>query len=252
MGKVSPGDPVKIQAGVWNTLLDVAGAHRSREVSAAPGSSRWPVPHGLIVEVKNNTGAAVPRYHAIGLDDPLFTPTDNEQTFLNQLVFNGETISAEYFGKFAVVQETIEDGRIGKALLQGITVAEITVDDENHVTVDVDPAGGSKLVTQSVGAGRILYKESGTGSKWAVIRVGAVGCAWVAAKVTSQISARSGATVGSGEATLYRRDSTALTAGPVEMPIHNTYASTIAVDTWITIVPDAFGTLWVSGADCPS
>lgn len=248
---VNPGDPLKIRAADWNTLLAVAGAHRSREVSSAPGSSRWPVPHGLLVEVKNNTGAVVPRYHAIGLGEPLFNPTDNEQTFLNQLVFNGETAAADYRGKWAVAQETIDDGRIGRAMLQGITVAEITVDDEAHDRVDIDTAGGTKLVTAPSGPGQILYQESGTGTTWAIIRIGAEDHGWVAAKVTRTITARAGTTIGYGEVTLYYLSGTTLTAGPTGVVVCSNYGSSIAVDTWVTISTDHTGVLWVVGADCP-
>lgn len=171
--KVNPGDPLRIQATDWNTLLDVAEQARLTSLLTASGAARMSLRNGIVVPVKNNTGATLSRYHAAGIGAPLFTHADNADTFLNQLGFNGQDAAATYLGKFAVMQETTPDQKIGRGLLQGITVAEITVNHADHDRVDVDTSGGAKLVSQFYGAGEIVYKESGTGTKWAIIRVGA-------------------------------------------------------------------------------
>ena len=41
-----------------------------------------------------------------------------------------------------------------------------------HDRADVDPSGGSLLVSSYYGAAEILFAESGTGTKWAVLRIG--------------------------------------------------------------------------------
>jgi len=171
MGKVNPGDPLKLPATEWNTMLDVAGDYRLGRLGGG-GSAGVPGYGSVILPVKNNTGSALARYHALALGDPLFTHATSAQAFLNQLAFNGETMAASYFGKFAVATEAIANGKIGRAVLQGITVAQITVTHADNDRVDIDPAGGSQLVSAFYGAGEILYKEAGTGTKWAIIRVG--------------------------------------------------------------------------------
>ncbi|MHB8953572.1 MAG: hypothetical protein ACYC4U_11430 [Pirellulaceae bacterium] len=170
MGKVNSGDPLKIRATEWNLLLDMADPAKPSAVS--PGGLPS-LQRGFMAAVKNNTGAAVARYHAVGIGAPLFSPADSAGTFQNQLGFVGEDMAATYLGKFAVMQEQADNGKIGRAMLEGITCAEITVNHADHDRVDVDTAGGSKLVSQFYGAGEILYKESGTGTKWAIIRIGA-------------------------------------------------------------------------------
>lgn len=168
---VSKGEPLRIRADDWNTLLEVASAQRGAAASII-SVSQVPSASGVVVPVKNGTGSTLSRYHAVGIGAPLFTPTDNLQSFKNQLAFNAATMSAAYFGSWAVLQETIDDGKIGMAMVSGVTVAEITVNHADHDRVAVDTAGGTKLVSQFYGAGKILYKESGTGTKWAVIRIG--------------------------------------------------------------------------------
>lgn len=174
MAKVSAGDPLRISAREWNTLVEVGDAWRSGLLTAVGGGPTGAAFNGVIVPVKNDTGSTIDRFHAAAIGDPLFSPTDSSQTFKNQIGggLTGETMSSSYFGKFAVFQETVANGKIGRACIHGLTVAQITVNHADHDRVDVDTAGGSKLVSQFYGAGQILYKESGTGTKWAIIRIG--------------------------------------------------------------------------------
>lgn len=169
---VKRGDPLVIKASDWNALLSVADAAKLQQVGQLRESSTFSGASGVVVPVKNATGSTVSRYHAMGIGTPLFDHSDNAQTFLNQLGFSGAATSSSYLGRFAVAQETIANGKIGACLVNGITAAQITVNHADHDRVDVDTAGGAKLVSQFYGAGEIIYKESGTGTKWALIRVG--------------------------------------------------------------------------------
>lgn len=194
MSKAQPGEPLRIAARDWNTLVDVAEVARTQGVQhTLPGSFKASST-GVIVPCRNNTGASVPRFHAVGLGAPLFTYADNAQTFLNQLGFIGEDLGSSYLGRWAVVQETLPDGKIGSAMLSGITAAQITVAHADHPRVDIDTAGtpGTQLVSSFYGAGEILYKESGTGSKWAVIRIGSF--------VTSELLATADEDIAVGDA----------------------------------------------------
>jgi len=169
---VKKGDPLLIRADDWNVLLRVADDARRGALSAVAAEQRQSWPSGVIVPVKNATGSTVSRFHAMGIGDPLFTYADNAQTFKNQLGFEGKAMSSSYLGKFCVAQETIANGKIGLCMVQGVTPAEITVGDADDTHVDVDTAGGSKLVSDAGGGGLILHKPTGTGTKWAVIAIG--------------------------------------------------------------------------------
>ena len=172
MAPVKPGDPLKIAADDWNVMLGVADAARRGQLSMSTQPRYGSTPYGVIVPVKNGTGSDVSRFNAMAISGPIITYSDNAQNFKNEIAFDGATMSSSYLGKFAVAQETIASGKIGACLVSGVTQAEITVGDANHTHVDVDTAGGAKLVSAFGGAGQILWKESGTGTKWALIRVG--------------------------------------------------------------------------------
>jgi hypothetical protein len=169
---VRPGDPLKIAARDWNVLEGVAERARRNQLGIAAASSFTGGPAGAVVPIKNATGSTVSRYHAVGLGDPLVFYTDNAQTFLNEFAFSGETMSSSYAGQYAIMQETVANGKIGMGLIDGVSVAAINVGDAGDTTVDADPSGGTRLISGTTGGGQILYKESGTGDKWAIVRAG--------------------------------------------------------------------------------
>jgi len=195
MSKVAPGDQLAIRAADWNVLLEVADAWRQNQVLRTAGSSGITKTAGVVVPVKNGTGSTVDRFHAMGLGDPLFTYADNAQTFKNQLAFDGETMSSSYLGKFCVAQETIANGKIGLCMVQGVTPAEITVSHADNNRVDVDTAGGSKLVSAFYGAAEILHKPAGTGTKWVLLRIGSWEAPPVKATASGDIAANGSGTV---------------------------------------------------------
>jgi hypothetical protein len=88
-------------------------------------------------------------------------------------VFSGKKVSADNKDKpFAILQVPLESEKLGKALLQGITPAKIKIGNESHKFAKLD---ASELVSTSSGTGRILWKESGTGEKWALLQLGGGG-----------------------------------------------------------------------------
>ena len=211
MAKVAPGERLSIAARDWNVLLDVAESARQGLLSTGSGPSGVGAPVGLVLPVKNSTGSAIDRFHAAAISGVIFSPTDNADTFKNQIGggLTAAAMSSSYFGKFCVFQETVANGSIGRACIHGVTVAQITVGHADHDRVDVDTAGGSKLVSQFYGAGQILYKESGTGTKWAAIRIGEFVAPIVKAIADGSITAGSS---GSADIQVAGSDSESVTA----------------------------------------
>jgi hypothetical protein len=56
MNKVKPGDPLKIPAATFNTLIDVARDFRAQQHNSSQ-SHRPPTPQGGIIPVRNDTGS---------------------------------------------------------------------------------------------------------------------------------------------------------------------------------------------------
>ena len=173
--KVQSGDPLKIPAATFNTFIDAARdfqartSNRGRNVE--PGFRR-----SGIVPVKNASGTDCGRFSVLGIDSPVFTPPEGLESFQNQVVLVGATPSeSAHAGGFVILLEPIADCEIGMACVDGVVPVQVDVTDTEHEYADLDDGQTGWLASGISGSARILWKETGTGLKWAVVRLG-VGC----------------------------------------------------------------------------
>lgn len=118
--------------------------------------------------IKNNTGADVGQYEVLKIDGPVFTPTDNATGWLQRQTFKGATPTADC--DFAITQRAVPNGKTQPALMSGVTPCTIEVSDASH-THAVAGTTAAKLVSAASGPAKILWKESGTGTKNAVVQL---------------------------------------------------------------------------------
>ena len=75
-------------------------------------------------------------------------------------------------GQFVIFLEPVPDGDMGMAVVAGVVPVQIDVVNAAHKYADVKHEDVSELQSRLVGAAEILWKESGTGTKWALVRLG--------------------------------------------------------------------------------
>lgn len=171
MNKVRPGDPVAISAATWNDVLDAAAlAKGSRRTGAG-------IPDGLepgIVRVKNATDEDLDRFAALSVAHGIgVTPEKNVLAFQNEpAVLFGRVWAGD--GAWVVLQEPVPSGKIGRAMLFGVTPAQVDVADDEHEFAEpiVDNVAGA-IRSAASGTARILWKKGGTGLQWCLLHVGA-------------------------------------------------------------------------------
>jgi len=171
MNKVKPGDPVAISAAVWNDVLDAAAfAKNARRAGAG-------IPDGLavgVVRVLNGTEEDLGRFAALGVGFGIgVSPDANLPAFQNEppVLLGGVS---EGDGPWAVLQEPVPAGKIGRATLFGVTPAEVDVSDEGHGFAEPVPESAAGAIrSASSGTARILWKPAGTGLLWCLLHVGA-------------------------------------------------------------------------------
>ena len=73
-------------------------------------------------------------------------------------------------GKFAILWEPLKVGTLGLAWIFGVCQAQINVTNASHGYADIANTDATKLTSNVAGGAQILWKESGTGTVWAVIR----------------------------------------------------------------------------------
>lgn len=173
--KVQSGEKLRIPAAAYNAFIDTALDLRRRQQAAQQNSTPEARQTGIIL-VRNDSGADRGRFDVLGISGVVITPTDNADAFKSKSGLTGVTpTEAQHGGRFVVLLEPIASGKIGQACAAGVTVSRVDVTDADHLFADVSDGTAAQLKSGESGAAVILWKESGTGVKWAVVRIGAGG-----------------------------------------------------------------------------
>ncbi len=175
LGKpVTPGQKLSVPADLMNVLRRMAQDYLAGDATGAGGGVAGGHPEQALI--RNDSGATVTRFGILGIDDVLFTPDDHLGKFQSGYAFKGVTPAVpDHVGKFAVMLEAVPAGLIGRGLLVGNVAVQVNVNHEEDGLADVLDGDATQLDSGPTGAAQILWKPSGTGTKWAVVRVGSPG-----------------------------------------------------------------------------
>jgi hypothetical protein len=173
--KVQSGDKLRMPAAAYNAFVDTAMDLRRRQQSQEQGATPEQRQTGIIL-VRNDSGEDRARFDVLGISNTVVTPTDNLDAFKAKVVLAGvKPTEADHKGCFVVLLEPIVTGKIGRAVAAGVSVARVNITDADHKFADVSDNDAGQLKSTDSGAAAIFWKESGTGVKWAVVRIGAGG-----------------------------------------------------------------------------
>ena len=169
MRKVISGEPLRIPASTYNAFIDTAEDFFKRRHST--GVPRAGESDDEPVLVQNSSGSDVDRFGVLGISNVVISPTDNPTGFGNQVAMVGVTPDADdHEGKFLIAQAPIANGALGLCRASGLTWVKVDVSSEGHGYAEVKDGDLTQLASAASGSAQILYKESGTGTKWAVVR----------------------------------------------------------------------------------
>ena len=132
----------------------------------------WTPPDGSVILVQNDSDADQERMAVLGIDDWLFDPSQEEAKYKSRASASCVVPEADtHDGKFVILAEPIADGKVGRAYASGICPVKIDVQSADDEYADIADAETGHLESGSSGSAQILKKESGTGEKWALVRV---------------------------------------------------------------------------------
>ena len=122
--------------------------------------------------IKNSTGEDRSQCEILGIGGVEVLPADDFAEFHSRSVFTGEipTTASHANGRFAILAEPIADGEYGRAYINNIAVVQINVTDEAHCFADIADGVTANLESTTSGPCVILWKETGTGTKWGIVR----------------------------------------------------------------------------------
>lgn len=165
--KARPGQPLEIPAEAYNAFVETALAHKRNQLSQTAEVQR--AAPAATIKIRNETGQPIPRFAVIGLGEPIILPSTNLAEFQSQVAFRGTLPQP---GKpFAITQEPIPAGAVGRCMVDGVTPVKLSIFDPDPEAQWAEPSyqNVATLRTYRGGSMRILWRESGdTGTKWAV------------------------------------------------------------------------------------
>ena len=168
---------MRIPASAYNAFVDAAKANKGVKQDARRGTRREQ-PDGVTL-VKNNSGVAITRFGVLGVDGPIFLPSDSLDAFKRDVVLTGSTpVAVSHTGKFVVALEPIAAGDIGKACADGVCITQVNFPDpnvSNPCFAEISNGVTTSLFARHRGDAEILWHEGvpgGGGTVWAIVRIG--------------------------------------------------------------------------------
>lgn len=230
-----------------------------RRLSTLDRPRRTGVSAQLKVLVNNTTGALINvEFPVLEIDGPNSTPADRFQVVHELITLKGKTPTATAkMSDIVIVQSRIPPGgeNCRPAVLMGPTWCLVNVTNAAHTHVVPTTGDNTKLTSASSGTTKIHWKESGTGTKKALIILGGGGESGGKLRVgktkAAGISARTGTTLGVGTVDRYGTASRpALTNLTIVDTVYNIAGTAVAGNAWIAYGEDEQGTLIVLVEDC--
>jgi len=239
LDKVTPGAPLRIPAAAYNAFIDAAKANKGVTQDAKRGTLRDQT--AGVTLVKNNSGVAIARFSVLGVDGPIFLPSDSLDAFKRDVVLTGSTpIAVSHTRKFVIALEPIAAGDVGKACAHGVCITQVQFPDPNVSQpkfADIGDGVTANLVSKERGAAAILWHEAvpaGGGVKWAIVRVGDSNASVIFPVNLTQVGGADGS--GAGPATWTYDVFDALPIGgfdPTLPPIVTAADPTTAPSVWV-------------------
>ncbi len=196
LNKVKSGDPLVIPAATFNTFIDAARDFQQRQRATSREAQRESRQTGIVL-VRNESGADRARFDVLGIAGPIIKPVDNAGEFTNRFSLRGALPSVTHAGRFAVLLEPAKDQAIVRAVVDGVTVVRVRMNDEAHGSADIEIGQAGQLTSGDAGAARLLWVEPVEDRQdpeiaWTVARVGGGGgssvsasCAMITSKAGS-------------------------------------------------------------------
>ncbi len=176
MRKVSPGERIRYPASTHNAFIDAAEDYQSRLHDLIAGKVPTLRQTGII-RIVNETGEPRDRFDILAIDGPIVTPSDDLDEFVGEVVLRGVIPTDDYIGRFVVLLDAIDDGDVGRAVIDGVCHVRVEMRSEADEYADVLDGTAETLKSDSSGTAQLLWiqREADRESPdvaWAVARIG--------------------------------------------------------------------------------
>ncbi len=174
--RVAPGEDLEISARDYNLIVDAVNDWHSRRQDGFGRTASAEFAQSGVILVRNDSGASRGRFSVLGIDDSILDPAHALPAFQSRVALSGILPDEEeHVGRWVVTLEPLAAGAIGRAVASGIVAARVNVLDVNAQFAEIEDGNATRLQAATSGTAQIVWRQSGAGTKWAVIRIGAGG-----------------------------------------------------------------------------
>lgn len=164
--KVSAGEPLAISATTWNQLVGIVSRSQGSGQNGTRGFRQ-----SVTCIIRNDTGGDLPQYGIVGLGDPVIPYDATGSDFFDSIVLKGVLAAGgDYDLKWGVTLSPIAAGEFGAVVVQGLTYAKL--DSASEQAGPTEEGDVDFLTEADCGLARVLWRDAGSGNKWAVICLG--------------------------------------------------------------------------------
>lgn len=173
--KVVPGSPLAISAAAWNAVQDAAREYRRRRAGGLlSGPLAAAVEPSHTVLVSNQTGSPLSERAVLALGTPTVSAVDDPFGVQARPLFPG-TLADSTSDPFGILLEPLDSSKVGRAVVGGVAVCDLNVTDSTHTHARPSTTSTAVLDSAAAGPAKIVWKESGTGTKRAVVLIDQAG-----------------------------------------------------------------------------
>ncbi len=183
-----PGDPLAFvragQAVDFSASTHNAFVEAARFASTRKNGGRFQplevAERGIVIPVRNDSGSDRNRFDVLAHDGAVFASGDNLPQFKSRPALAGVVPAyPAHYGRFVVLQEPVKSGRLGLAMVTGVTAVQLNLADSDavngHDWADIDDGQAGRLKSDATGAARILEKPTSSGVGWGLVLLGTHG-----------------------------------------------------------------------------
>lgn len=170
--------PFVTSSATINAALDAIRRVRRTERGTSGGSPELdPALSALAVFARNGTGGDLPEFSVVRLGGSVTSPTVAPLSFQEQPLFEG-LVPAGSGDAFGILTVPLGAGATGRAIVQGVAVCDLVVNDPNHGYAVPMEGVTETLESAASGPARILEKAGTSGTVRAVVLLqgGSGGC----------------------------------------------------------------------------
>jgi hypothetical protein len=168
--KVMPGEPVNWDERLQHRLVDAMRAEQQGRGDEAPVPVTPSIGPATVL-IQNTTFSAVGWFGVLALGAPVADAGTDLTEFQQGVVLQGSTPAGTAGELFGVLLQALQPNEIGEAVICGAIQCQVNVNSTGDKYAKTKASDSTQLNSNSTGGCPIIWKQTGTGTQWAVVLV---------------------------------------------------------------------------------